>query len=270
MIMNAYGNAKLFFFYLVVNLLPFSFGFSPAAAPRFDNFCDSIVASWHVPPTGETEPVDEVVRSCGGAIQGIREIPLADQFYLNRADDGFVFYDCGTYSHGPVVLDPSTSFKFMTSLSMANNFRVLLIGDLGRSENFKSSTVLCLPKATFRTKQNGIDTINLTEPKVISSAPHYEVDNEIQCRMPSPRQPWILQRSQWESHEVKHVTGEMTSSCDESDPHVSHLSWVEATNKGECIRMGSACTSSGQVKEIIRTYENGQLRNVIKKEGNLV
>ena len=57
--------------------------------------------------------IDEVRRSCGGAIQGIRELPLSLVFpesscvdlhqrtYHNRADGGFVYEDDGSYSTGP-------------------------------------------------------------------------------------------------------------------------------------------------------------------------
>ena len=55
--------------------------------------------------------VEEVMRACGGAVQGIREMPLfhrqneykeEDRLYHNRADDGFIFMDNGSYTSGPV------------------------------------------------------------------------------------------------------------------------------------------------------------------------
>ena len=60
----------------------------------------------------EKKVVEEVMRSCGGAVQGIREpfiVTTTNEneddkagLYLNRANDGFVFYDHGDYSLGPV------------------------------------------------------------------------------------------------------------------------------------------------------------------------
>merc|ERR1719491_2589881 len=54
------------------------------------------------------------MRSCGGAVQGIREVAIpietadmggkAETMYHNRADDGFVYFDCGSYTQGPVQL----------------------------------------------------------------------------------------------------------------------------------------------------------------------
>ena len=45
--------------------------------------------------------VDEVMRSCGGAVQGIR---VGDGPLLNRQDDGFCFFDCGSWTQGPTKL----------------------------------------------------------------------------------------------------------------------------------------------------------------------
>ena len=60
--------------------------------------------------------VEEVMRSCGRVIQGIREPTMMrtdkssnddnnnnnndNSFYLNRANDGFVFFNNGMYSMG--------------------------------------------------------------------------------------------------------------------------------------------------------------------------
>ena len=83
----------------------------PLAAPRFDTFAESIVGSWkYIHPNNDeitVSDVEEVMRSCGGAVQGIREIPLSNELrcsngdyrtYHNRADDGFVYFDCGSYT----------------------------------------------------------------------------------------------------------------------------------------------------------------------------
>ena len=83
-----------------------------ALAPSFDTFSAAATGSW----TGTqyqwtadgatngvpcTAVVDEVMRSCGGAVQGIRvgEGPL-----LNRQDDGFCFFDCGSWTQGPTKI----------------------------------------------------------------------------------------------------------------------------------------------------------------------
>ena len=83
-----------------------------ALAPSFDTFSAAAVGSW----TGTqyqwtadgatngvpcTAVVDEVMRSCGGAVQGVR---VDDGPLLNRQDDGFCFFDCGSWTQGPTKL----------------------------------------------------------------------------------------------------------------------------------------------------------------------
>jgi hypothetical protein len=41
------------------------------------------------------------MRSCGGAVQGVR---VGDGPLLNRQDDGFCFFDCGSWTQGPTKL----------------------------------------------------------------------------------------------------------------------------------------------------------------------
>ena len=103
---------------------------TPCPPPRFDSFSDAVVGGWErrggaasSPPSAApgVDEVQEVMRSCGGAVQGAREVPLGlgrregeeekeedggvgEGRYHNRADDGFVYFDCGSYSAGPVQL----------------------------------------------------------------------------------------------------------------------------------------------------------------------
>ena len=81
-----------------------------ALAPSFDTFSAAATGSWHgtqyqwpgdkngVPCTSV---VDEVMRSCGGAVQGVR---VDDSPLLNRQDDGFCFFDCGSWTQGPTKI----------------------------------------------------------------------------------------------------------------------------------------------------------------------
>ena len=81
-------------------------------APSFDTFSAAATGSW----TGTqyqwtadgatsgvpcTAVVDEVMRSCGGAVQGVR---VGDGPLLNRQDDGFCFFDCGSWTQGPTKI----------------------------------------------------------------------------------------------------------------------------------------------------------------------
>ena len=81
-----------------------------ALAPSFDTFSAAATGSWHGTQyqwPGDTNGVpctsvvDEVMRSCGGAVQGVR---VDDGPLLNRQDDGFCFFDCGSWTQGPTKL----------------------------------------------------------------------------------------------------------------------------------------------------------------------
>ena len=89
-----------------------------ALAPSFDAFSAAATGSW----TGTqyqwtadgatngvqcTSVVDEVMRSCGGAVQGVR---VDDGPLLNRQDDGFCFFDCGSWTQGPTALADVAAF----------------------------------------------------------------------------------------------------------------------------------------------------------------
>ena len=81
-----------------------------ALAPSFDAFSAAATGSWTgtqyqwpVDTNGvacETV-VDEVMRSCGGAVQGVR---VGDGPLLNRQDDGFCFFNCGSWTQGPTKI----------------------------------------------------------------------------------------------------------------------------------------------------------------------
>ena len=98
------GRTWLLFFTIAVR--------TSALAPNFDTFSAAAVGSW----TGTqyqwtadgatngvpcTAVVDELMRSCGGAVQGVR---VDDGPLLNRQDDGFCFFDCGSWTQGPTKI----------------------------------------------------------------------------------------------------------------------------------------------------------------------
>ena len=87
-----------------------------ALAPSFDTFSAAAVGSWHGTQyrwPGDTNGVactavvDEVMRSCGGAVQGVR---VGNGPLLNRQDDGFCFFDCGSWTQGPTALADVAAF----------------------------------------------------------------------------------------------------------------------------------------------------------------
>ena len=204
--------------------------------PRFDEFASCTVGPWITseaaddtdePPIQET--VEEVMRSCGGAIQGIRELPLSLIFpkvdyeartYHNRADNGFVYADDGTYTAGPEEWNwdcvPSDDESLvMASLSFPDRRRMWLTvkvseasemvakcTEKGDNNNIMMNSIaLELSRPVSSSSLGNID--NRGEDNTIelsSSHPPADIDwNVIQrVRMPNPNQPWSLPRAKWE------------------------------------------------------------------------
>ena len=209
--------------------------------PRFDTFADNIIGPWEDSFDGSNTnrkrgEVEEVMRSCGGAVQGIREIPLLlppsprdgdygghPPKYHNRADNGFLFFDCGSYVSLPidssVVSSSGTPFNsIMCNLSLPilqrpgqkirivlttgpSSFQVL-VRNGGGTSRFKKNTSE-RKKLGDSDGDNENDSIfsgrGIMQPL---TCPPESVrwEKGIFCRMSSPEQPWILQRALWERY----------------------------------------------------------------------
>jgi hypothetical protein len=105
-----------------------------AAADPSASFMPLGIAPGYVtPPSPSTTEVVEVMRSCGGAVQGVEEKrsgpPAEATVMLNRQTDGTSFFGCGTWAVAPPQLslpdDPNKDFMnsvecFGISLCMAH------------------------------------------------------------------------------------------------------------------------------------------------------
>ena len=80
--------------------------FSWALTQQDDTFAPLGVAAGFVSPLSPcaTEST-EIMRSCGGAVQGLTETQGASEIALNRAHDGFVYFDDGSWALAPTLLD---------------------------------------------------------------------------------------------------------------------------------------------------------------------
>ena len=249
--------------------------------PRFDIFSQKIVGSWYTdapPAQGNKQVADEVMRSCGGAVQGVRDIPLISSLYLNRADDGFDFFDCGSYTHGPVQLSTTDENGMTTSLTLSTMSRVMLSCTL---DTEKQSSKLKIASALHRVKF-GDDGSALTPENfhcriIEESQGGMSWYEQQQCRMSSPGQPWMLQRAQWETKRDGDPLPEFQSSDSLQawavvqsgvDGEISYS--VDNTASGLLFTMGVVCTETGCIKAVTRTYnENGMLVTVALKSGRI-
>ena len=305
--------------------VPSARAFASCPPPRFDTFADATLGKWQFGPIipDQAREVEEVMRSCGGAVQGIREIVLpnvannadidtnqvGDQQgrYHNRADDGFVYFDSGSYSAGPVQIADGDAVEFMASLSFGSTvpkLRLLVSASCRAAFAADGSNIQLKPNdatnfgalvALSRVPFRQPDDVNMTElPSVTDltsfSEPAYEISwhKETICKMASPSQPWMLQRAKWESfvneefNEEAH--GEHSS---EGKPARSDLmGWVRlldgeeidinvvSSNAGEeglAVQTGALCAKTKEASAVVRCYDTkGKLQGVILQEGMLI
>lgn len=174
--------------------------FSPVIPPRFDDFSDELVGTWST--RTQSQPiaqVEEVMRSCGGAIQGIKEIQLdaavegeeeEKSTYFNRADDGFVYYSDGSYIQGCVQMkNDGDDEKTVGCISFSTIPRSRVV--------FDSSSMSW--KGQIRKKIEAIneDEHNRENQDDDVPRPNIEWGRYTLCGgMTNPT--WMLQRAKWE------------------------------------------------------------------------
>ena len=301
---------------------PAARAFASCPPPRFDTFADATLGKWQFGPIipDQAREVEEVMRSCGGAVQGIREIVLpnvannaeidtnqvGDQQgrYHNRADDGFVYFDSGSYSAGPVQIADGDAVEFMASLSfgsMVPKRRLIVSASCQVNSAAAGSNMLLKPnnetnfgvlvglsRVPFRQPNDvGMTELPSVQDLKAFAGPACEINwqKETICKMASSSQPWTLQRAKWESI-VNEEFGEET--CGENPskgkPTRSDLmGWVRlldgeeivvSSNAGEeglAIQIGALCAKTKEASAVVRYYDTkGKLQGVILQEGMLI
>jgi hypothetical protein len=299
--------------------------FMPCSPPRFDEFSEKLVGSWQygdgVAGMGETSQaststlglVEEVMRSCGGAVQGIREVvPIGystssndaaseerqkrEGLYLNRANDGFVFLDNGSFSLGPVNLLPSNAEKTSTSGSlflanfMLGKSRIAVWGQFDTILSSDSDIVvgalhrIYLRQNSFGSTHSNDDEMyfldNVDEPLPTNFLDSIQLQNKIRCRMPSPSQPWMLNRVKWEKESARIPSTVLSSSLlNEKDDTTTKSGpfrcWWTATKRSNTsattttdISISVLCETTRLVRSVSRQYNsNQQLVDVTFLEG---
>ena len=266
--------------------------FAPFPPPSFDVFSEKMVCSWTSTRTDQKKVVEEVMRSCGGAVQGIREpfiVTTTNEneddkagLYLNRANDGFVFYDHGDYSLGPVNWKNTETDDscFLASLRFGTT-RLLLSSKqdpilLEKTFGGDGSTASLLLATDIDPTNNAYD-----------ASRNIQFDTKIRCSMPSPTQPWMLQRAKWDRQVIPQDDRERK---DESpllqesvhcwimdQPSSDFYQWITGNDsttitsveeQGRVIHMGAFCEATGVVKAVSRHYNpSNSLISVLFLEG---
>ncbi|CAJ1928255.1 unnamed protein product [Cylindrotheca closterium] len=263
--------------------------FRPTPPPRFDVFSELLVGSWKTTTVNlndgvnDEQIVEEVMRSCGGAVQGLREpIHNQDPIYLNRANDGFVFFDNGCYTYGPVKRQGDD--KFLQNL-MVGNFksRVVMFGNDGDDGDDDFSVI-------FQWKKSGAlfdENPPRIQTELAPCALKVDFIETITCSKASPMQPWMLQRAKWQ----KEISESPVPSSSEKGPtslndsrircwsltqsaaDFYHWLWSSddsTREEGTVVQAGSLCEATGEVTVIARHYDSSDdLKQVLFAEGVL-
>mmetsp|Transcript_4983 Transcript_4983/g.11893 ORF Transcript_4983/g.11893 Transcript_4983/m.11893 type:complete len:358 (+) Transcript_4983:107-1180(+) len=286
--------------------------------PRFDVFAESLVGEWAIEgvTSGSSENnvgvaiVEEVMRSCGGAVQGIREPETGKEkqggtdahersTYLNRANDGFVFFDDGSYTMGPLSIKTQQTDDFLSCLVVPEKdsegrAQRLVLG-FGPSEDSES-----LPHiATMRTKQRFGDETTAVSSGLAQSSHNdaieiEEITHMLRCRMPAEGQPWMLQRAKWETLLPSNKDNDDLPPPSESeedgvleDQEQSLVCWVTSESaqgfserlgitiaeEGIVVHSGVACPKTKTLRLLARQYQRSgeylALCGIVRVEGSV-
>ncbi|EJK65668.1 hypothetical protein THAOC_13448 [Thalassiosira oceanica] len=271
-----------------------AFNWKPGLSPSFSEFANSSVGPWSFVDEKLENPVscevEEVMRSCGGAVQGIRELPIkflfesedeGERSYHNRADGGFVYFDDGSYSAAGTKCSSSSagvlsnSGPVMASLSFPGNRRLWL--------NAKEPVLAGNPTNDHIPAK--MLELSRIKPLVKSNRecntktmPLIQWSSILRARMPSP-QPWSLPRSKWEK----------TAVSDDAEPFRDDgctfdrplLGWTcvdsvesgdpfsDIVHQGIVLHMLGVCPESRIARSIARCYgsNDGELKSVAYLQG---
>lgn len=204
-------------FSVILILIHQTHSYTPTIPPRFDDVVEHLVGTWSNPKTGTVYgTVEEVMRSCGGAIQGMREVPILSPLdvpgiesmrpYHNRADDGFIFFDCGSYTQGHVHYyktnkDNEEEYDengvIATLVFHTIPKRRMLIQTI---PSVTSKTVYMNMTKKINQQENVIveqvtNDANQKEPTCRNISIAWK--NHIVCQMPTEGQAWMLNRAKW-------------------------------------------------------------------------
>ena len=257
----------------------------PQAQPRFDEFAECTVGPW-VPISQSVDEkvpkydVEEVMRSCGGAVQGIKELPLnllypdlsdvtEDRMYHNRADSGFVYMNDGSYSAGPEQysleqFDESVRSKlFMSSLSFGRHrlWLALSLKSLREAQNkcvsLEDAATVIKETSFLAVKRPTSSDCQEQQLEHSRSIPEVTWISALRVRMPSPGQPWSLSRAKWE-------TAILVNDQDEIDKYESR------TESSQQTPTKVALIGSAQVEVFTQSEGSNIVFGDLVSEGNIL
>ena len=284
-----------------------SLGYIPCALPRFDTFLDVLTGSWnihHHDKICSKVKVEEVMRSCGGAVQGIRE-PIIRDFsgdtttdceqeqegvYHNRADDEFVYFDCGSYSSGNSGM---TSLMIASGGDNVSKVRALIsLKDGGKDTDIADVEVslMLLGRSSTQKDDAILPAVSHSSSENTDNNNDFIIHSTVRCRMPSPTQNWMIQRVKWESTSNQNEDGVEILPFYPLGAKVKWFSPLNGVNNDDVqcwmahfdalsdeialsgattmVQVGVKCVRTGEVKAMLRGFDSdGHLKCVELQSG---
>lgn len=273
-----------------------------AASDGDESFVPLGVAPGHITvATPSSTTVTEIMRSCGGAVQGVEEVrkcqPADGTVALNRQIDGTTFFSYGSWASAPVLLTDAEESDLLTSPACFGLSVCLAHADGTRRRCLvvvsELSTVLCCDVAVEgrdardggerdgESDEDGLPDVarSLLERRlqVIVEASAWEGGASVLRLEGAPAGPpgadWLNARLKWQLHEDSIEGGApLVPPADEAGVDVAYLPggcWVKIARQpagGAHIEVGSLCVEAGEVKTVTHEFEPAEASG--KKDGS--
>mmetsp|Transcript_16690 Transcript_16690/g.43663 ORF Transcript_16690/g.43663 Transcript_16690/m.43663 type:complete len:274 (-) Transcript_16690:301-1122(-) len=178
---------RLFLFLLLVSTID-------GLAPNFDTFCQNAVGHWaSAGSSSSSATVSEVMRSCGGAVQGVRETGGGAGVYLNRADDNFAYFDDGSFT------TTSDDGSITVCLAHSRDWRRRLDFKVGPDFTLAGAPTIALQRRVpTDSPAPTVDEMDEVEVEVAERGGCFDGDVEVLEQISGKgARPWVFMRVKW-------------------------------------------------------------------------
>ena len=275
-----------------------------ALAPDFDSFVTHAVGKWKgaaycwqrtaenddylplgvapgyiTPPSACSTEVSEVMRSCGGAVQGVQEErrcqPADGTVALNRQVDGTTFFTYGSWANAPALLSDGAESDLLTSPKCFGISVNLAHADATRRRLLlviSDASLLCCDVAIEQRMPPG-DLDAELDDEVAAAL----LQRRVQCVVEanaweggaskltlsgsSPSEDWINARTKWSVVEGDLEGGTPLVPASGENGDVAYMPggcWVRVAPRqggGTLVEVGSIAAAAGEVKAITHAYD---------------
>lgn len=239
-------------YFLLSLLLSSSSTTTALAPPSFPTFAKNIVGRYYIPGGGAE------------SVKVIDDVTLLDNgISLSSVnDEGFCYFDCGSYSFGPINMIDDDDDAFMASFSVTGS-RVYVEGDIDEDGTMDGNMAMEIPRVLEGEDEDAEKLSDCFNLDVVSTVPAFTVSHELAAATGTAT-AWKRSDLQWEA------TGKEMVNVEPKGVYQLWLVNEKKSTGGSDMNIGIACASTGYVKNLVRSYdESGQLFKVCRQEGLL-